>query len=101
MCCAIASSPISFTKSARQYHWRPGGYNASNMLCNAGCGSGPTKSSAGFLKARIGLNSSSAFSFAPAEAPNTPLIFFTCKCSGERGAGGTGQKTQQHLSQAE
>src|SRR5881394_3851838 len=95
MCLAIASSLSSLTKSARQYHCKPGGYSASNMLCNAGCGSGPTKSSAGFLKARIGLNVSSAFSGGPAYAQTTPHIFFMCKCYGNGGAGGTVRKAKK------
>src|SRR6476661_5696324 len=85
MCWAIASSLSLFTKSALQYHCKPGGYNASNILCNAGCGRGPTKSSAGFLKARIGSNVFSAFSCGPAYAQTTPHIFFICRCSGNGG----------------
>src|SRR5438445_9273133 len=59
------------------------------MLCNAGWGSGPTKSKAGLLKARIGLNVSSAFSCGPAYAQTTPHIFFMCRGSGKGGPGGT------------
>src|SRR5215471_11053633 len=89
MCSAIALSLSSFTKSAFQYHCKPGGYNPSNILCKAGCGSVPTKSSAGFLKARMDLNISSAFSSAPVYVQTIKHIFLKCKCSGKGGAGGT------------
>src|SRR5882724_6513042 len=55
----------------------------------------PTKSSAGFLKARIGANVSSAFSCGPAYAHTTPHIFFMCRCSGNGGAGGTVRKAKK------
>src|SRR5438874_13600468 len=97
MCCAIASSLNSFTKSARQYHCKPGGYRASYMLCNAGCGSGPTKSRAGFLKPRTGLNVSSALLCGPVEAQTTPHIFFMCRCSVKGGAGGTVRDVKKPL----
>jgi class 3 adenylate cyclase len=48
-----------------QYHCRPGGYRASNMLWRAGCGSGPTRSSAGGRKLRMGLKVVSACSGRP------------------------------------
>src|SRR5881398_2743763 len=54
-----------------------------------GWGIGPTKSSAGFLKARMGLKVCSAFSCGPAYAQTTPHIFFMCRSSGKGGAGGT------------
>src|SRR4029453_5686991 len=95
VCCVIASSVNSFTKSARQYHCNPGGYRASNMVCNAGWGSGPTKSRAGFLKARIGFNVFFAFVCGPANAQTTPHIFFMCRCSGKGGAGGTVRKAKK------
>src|SRR5947199_9727397 len=89
---AIASSLNSFTKSARQYHCKPGGYSASNILCNAGCGSGPTKSRAAFLKVRIGLNVSTALASGPAYVQTTPHIFFMLRCSGKGGPGRTVNK---------
>jgi len=50
------------TKSAFQYHCKPGAYRPSNMpLKHRDAGIGPTMSSAGALKLRIGLNIFAAF----------------------------------------
>src|SRR5439155_8015021 len=84
MCCAIASSLNSFTKSARQYHCKPGGYRASNMLCNAGCGSGPTKSRAGFLKSADGLECFFCFRLRADIGPNYAAHFLHVQVFGER-----------------
>src|SRR4029453_14457791 len=94
-CCAIASSLSSLTKSARQYHCNPGGYSPSNMLCKAGCGSGPTRSSAAFLKERIGLNVFLPCCGRPLHVQKTPHIFLKRRFSGKGGAGGTVIKANQ------
>src|SRR5271157_628007 len=94
---SIASSVSSLKKSAFQYHWRPGGKVESNMLCNAGCGIGPTRSRAGVRKPRIGLKVSSALSNGPVQHQMIPHIFLLWRCCGKGGPAGTTKKAKNPL----
>src|SRR5438034_7557657 len=56
----IAGSEISRKKSARQYHCKPGGYNASKAPCSAGYGIAWMPSSSGEPKPRADASALSA-----------------------------------------
>ena len=89
MCCSIASSEISLTKSARQYHCSPAGKTGSNALCNAGSGIGCTPSRSRPGCDRASANASSACSAGPVQHQITAATFCRCSSSGNGGAGGT------------
>src|SRR5271165_2019819 len=87
-CRAMASSVSCVKLSARQYHWSPGTNKGSKRLCTAGNGAGPTWSSRGWPRARIGVVAASVSSAVPVEHQTIPQTVLRCKCSGNIGAGG-------------
>src|SRR4051794_41909396 len=95
-CFSIASSGISSTKSARQYHWSPGGKIGSKALCSAGSGIGCTPSINRPGWARASASTSSACSAGPVQHQITAATFCRCSSSGNGGGGGgpgEGEKT--------
>src|SRR3954453_14891452 len=87
-CFSTASSGISSTKSARQYHCSPAGKIGSNALCSAGSGIGCTPSSNRPGCDRASASASSAWSAGPVQHQTTAATFCRCSSSGNGGGGG-------------
>ena len=81
---------MSLTKSARQYHWSPFGYSASNALCSIGYGIGWTPCSSGSGSASSsGCMSRAAAASSPVWHQTTPHTSRRWISGGNGSPGGT------------